>query len=342
MKREMRTNVHLMLILTSLILFSCEKDLRLPSGVRQRIVLLGELVAEDSIYLRAGQSSPVQNGGLLNDQLINGLTISVRDAHGLDWTLTGRADDVSGSEFTLAYSSPAVLQAGAAYQITAVHPELGTAECVVAIPGPFTAAVVDTVSQSYNGDDCLRFNIDIVDPAGKNYYVLEVLQQPYLLEPSFLFNSNWWLISEYGQLYDSLISAGVILQERNDTSFQRTFNRLNFYTADNESETLIDGNNSQLSGRLLLDDIHFSQTTHTSSLLIPRNQLGGQFPGIGLRTLIQVKSISEEYFRYLKVYTQGSSSALFNGSTGSYPAGNISNGVGIVGGVFRRQFVYFF
>jgi hypothetical protein len=322
---------------------SCEKNLELPSTTESKIVLLGEIVANESIYLRAGQSTPVKSGTPPAKGLLQNLTLSVTDGSGNVHTLNGAEDDLSSSEYTLAFSSITTPQPGMRYELTAKHDLLGTATAKLTLPKSFNAVIKDTTNVTFNGEQCIRINTQIADEGEKNYYVLEVLQQPYTVEPSFFFNGSWIKVSDNYTTYDSLVNAGAAIQERMDSFYLRTFTRVNFYLEDEASEHVINGKRNQLAKRLLLNDKTFNGNAHVTSIIVPRGSLSQQFPGIGMRTLVQIKSVTEDYFHFLQAYEQMDPfSGIFNTATPSEVPGNVSNGVGIVGGVFKREFIYHF
>jgi len=313
----------------------------LDAGKKQ-IVLLGELTAGDSVYLRAGQSTAVKTGNTINDELIRDLTVAI-DGAGGRFYLTGTEDDLSYSECTLAFSNASQVQAGNTYTLDANHPSLGKATARIAIPAAFTVTVSDTVSADFHMKSCIQLHVTVDDLPEKNYYVLEVLQQPFTVEPAFLFNGQWFKQSEHWELYDSLFNAGMPPEERMDSFAIRMFTRIPSFSDDDKSEHLLNGKFSEPAKRILLDDKSFNGSRHASTLYIPKDALGMQYPGIGMFTILQVKSVSADYFHYLKAYEQlGIFSGLPDNRSPVRVNGNVQNGVGMVGGVFKRQFRYIF
>lgn len=322
---------------------ACENKLRLPPAGDPKIVLLGELVAGDSIWFRAGQSTPIKSGTGSNNELLQNLGITVQEESGDIITLRAYEDELSASEFTYAFSAANIIAAGKVYEVKASHHKLAGATASVAIPLPFTASVTDTSGTTFRDEDCLKINIAFQDRPEKQYYVLEVLQQPYTVEPSFLFNGSWLRTSDHFETYDSLLNAGIDPQERNDTFTLHMYNRIGFYTDDAASEHLLSGNGNVYARRLLLNDISFNGSTHLTSLIIPRIQFGAQWPGINIQTLVRVKSITEDYFRFLQGYELSDPFMGFSNTANPVRAeGNIKNGVGLIGGVYLQEFAYRF
>lgn len=321
---------------------ACNKQPELPKTGTPKIVLLGELVAEDSIYFRAGQSIPIIAGSTAQRVLIQDLEITVKNQQGTAWILQHKEDELSSSEFTLPYFSNKLIQASGVYNITAVHPKYGTATVMVPVPKPFIA-IADTSNVIYEGEPCLQANISITDlPATGNAYAIEVVQQPYFIEPSFFFNGQWLKQSDHTDLYDSLKQAGATVPERMDRFYARMFNRIMFFTKDAFAEHVKSGKASQEINRAIFEDAGMNGTTINSRIYIPRKNIFASQPGaFGYLTLIQVKSIASDYFNYLKSYQQVDHTLgldeLFNKVQ---ITGNVQNGLGMIGGVFLRQFGY--
>lgn len=326
-----------------LFLGACESRIKLPPAGEPKILMLGEMVAGDSIWFRAGQSIPVKSGTELYSGLLYDLDITIEEESGNIISLREYEDELSASVFTFAFSAANIISSDKTYKIKASHKKLGTATASVQIPQPFTAAVTDTTGITFRDEDCIKINVQFQDEPGKQYYVLEVLQQPYTIEPSFFFDGSWLRVSDHFEIYDSLQNAGVDPQERNDTFSLHMFNRIHFYTDDLVSEHLLNGNGNVQARRLLLNDLSFNGNTHAASLIIPRGNFGQQFPGINMRTLICVKSITAEYFRFLQGYEQSDPFMGFSNTINPIRVdGNVNNGMGMIGGVYLREFVYHF
>lgn len=322
---------------------SCETDLKLPDAGERKIVLLGELVADDSICFRGGQGIPLKNGTKLNFELLRDMKVSVDDQSGTAVTMTGKEDDLSSWLSTLVYSHGNTIQPGTTYDVRALHNALGTATAAVPVPQPFTAVIIDTATVPFLGQACVRFRVRINDlPAAGNFYAVEAVQQQYIQQQYFLYNNQWFLLQDHYSLYDSLQHEGITVDEKMEDTYSRSLIRLNFYTTDAMSEHLLNGNVNIPASRLLLKDNSFNGGSHDAEIFIPRTSIFSGGPGVGFNTIIQVKSISADYFRYLQAYETYD---IFSGGNMTNPSripGNITNGAGIIGGVYRHQFRYSF
>lgn len=322
---------------------SCETDLKLPDTGERKIVLLGELVADDSIYFRGGQSTPLKNGTKLNFDLLQDMKVTVDDRSGTAVTMNGKEDDLASWLSTLVYAHGNKIQPGKTYEVRAEHPSLATAKAEVSVPPPFAAMVTDTATVPFLGMPCVRFRIRINDlPAAGDFYAIEAVQQQYIQQQYFLYNNQWLLLQDHFALYDSLQQEGIPVDEKMEDTYLRSLLRLRFYTTDAMSEHLLSGNVNIPANRLLLKDNSFNGGTHDAEIFIPRESIFSGGPGVGFNTIIQVKSVSAGYFRYLQAYEAYDPFSGSNMTTPSRIPGNITNGVGIIGGVYRHQFRYAF
>lgn len=313
----------------------------LPAEGSPKIVFLGELVAGDSIYLRAAQSNPVIQGGSYTRKPIQGLEMQVQSPEGTVWSLNHEEDDLSQQEFTLPYFYGQLLQASKTYTVKGVHPQFGTAIAVVPVPAAFNATVTDTASDTYGGQPCLKVDFTLQDlPETGNAYAIEVVQQTYFMEPAFLYNGEWLKMSDHLDLYDSLINAGETVDQRLDSFYVRNFNRVPFYTQDAFAEHVKAGRSAEQTVRALFSDAFANGSIINCHVYIPRKNIYPSVPGIyGYKTLVQIKSISADYYTYLHAYSQAAQGLDFDiFSNKVILKGNVTNGLGIVGGVFRRQF----
>jgi hypothetical protein len=321
---------------------SCEKDLQLPATGESKIVLLGELAAGDSIFIRGGQSIPFRSGNSYQTEYLADLKVHISGG-GIEADLYGELDDYAQMEPMLAFHHAHKVQAGSSYRISAQSEGKQEATALIDIPKPFTARISDSMYTNFAGKACMAFDVQIEDVADTNYYVIEVLQQPFTVEPAFFFDGRWWKQSENFDLYDSLLFAGQDIPERIDSFPLNTFFRVSFFTNDHQSTHVQEGNHLDPTGRVLLQDKNFNGSKHISRIFIPLENIVTQEPFSGLQTLILVKSIPEYYYRYLDAYNQIDPSGLSgNNNIPVRLIGNIAGGSGIIGAAYKHTFRFLF
>jgi hypothetical protein len=333
------------LLLLILLANACTKELKLPDiGAKKQVVLLGELIAGDTVHIRGGQSVPLSNGSTLEFETPSGLGVEMSEMGGTSWTLNGYADKWTRSLYTMAFSLPRTIVPGYNYQFSALSTELGKASCNVTVPLPFAAAVLDTQTVLYSGSKLLRAQVQVYDDAGaKNYYVIEAVKKYMSVDGTFTYNSRPCRVSANKQLYDSLKKAGTLPPVSWDTTFRGDAARINIYTDDEATENIKLSNALSLNRRILLTDETFKGQAYTTRVYLDKTYLHATADTNKGQLVILIKSVSPEYFNYLKYYE------MYEPSTGftslSQPVkieGNITGGLGMIGGVYQHQYCYLF
>ncbi len=332
-----------LLLFVLLALGSCTKTLPLPeikSG--NKIVLLGELVTGEPCYIRAGQSAAVtsSNGGPITFEILSNLSVSLNDSTGNTYDMYGQEDDYTQMLYTVPYSIDTPAMEGGVYTVTAIHSKLGTATVKVRIPAQIQAEVVDTASELYATDNTLKVKIRLKDPGNTtNYYVIEALKQVMRIDGYFFYDNNWYAINDDTALYRQLKTTGNAIT-RFDTAYFPGYLRQSIYTADRNSENVIDNGSLTSSRRILIKDNPFNGTNYETTVYVVNEAPDSMIDQRG-QVVIYIKSVSEEYFRFLKSYevflpTLGSSAT-------EQPVkiqGNVQNGYGMIGGVSQVKFSY--
>lgn len=335
----------MLLLLPLLWCSSCEDELDLPDiKASNKIVLLGELIANDSIYLRAGQSIPLSKSSSLTFSLPSGLSVQVTPALNPAINLSSNNDEFANKLHTLPFYNSYVLQPGTVYTVDASQPQMEHAQAAVKIPGPFLATIVDTASVYVNGLSLLRLRVQIFDNGNEaNYYTLEGVKQFLDIDGTFEINSQTYTVSQSKHYYDSLIGAGVPVDVTWDTTKQRTMARVNIYTDDERTENLKVGNAQSASRRILLSDRSINGLIYTTQVYLDKTVFIAGNDSTRGQILFRVRSVSEEYFNYLKGYESFEPSGSFNSIAQPVTIpGNVKGGVGIVGGVYQIQYRYLF
>jgi len=332
-------------LLLAVLLNACTKELKLPDiGAKKQVVLLGELISGDTVHIRGGQSVPLSNGSALTFETPSGLTVEMREMSGAPWTLSGMTDKWTRSLYTLAFSLPHTIVAGYNYQLTASSAALGNASCNVYVPLPFSSQIVDTQTVLYSGSHLLRARVQLSDDGNaKNYYVIEALKRFMSVDGTFTYNSHACRVSDNRQLYDSLKKNGTLPPVTWDTTFRGDAARINIYTDDDATENIKLSNALSLNRRILLTDETFKGQTYTTRVYLDKTLLQAPADSNKGQLVILVKSVSADYFNYLKYYE------MYEPSTGftslSQPVkidGNVDGGLGMVGGVYQHQYCYLF
>jgi hypothetical protein len=321
--------------LLSLSCIACNKELPLPEVGQRKIVLLGELVAGDTILLRAGQSTPFASGS--GHELIKGLQVTIKEAGSAPTSLTERDDPNASTLNTVPFSAPLVLTAGNNYQVTAKHVTLGDVNASVSIPKSFTAKLNSVNSVSNGEDSALQFDIDINDVnAASSNYAIESFTESLYTTAYFQFDGTSFTVVDNQALYDSLKGAGTALTEWTDTTHTGLVYRANLYTTDVQIDNEAAGAGKRYK-RIFLQGKTFNGSAHHIQIFVPKSYATGL--GQLTQTTVYIKSVASNYYEFLKAYEQydGSVAAGSNIPPINLP-GNVHGGLGMIGGVFRIAF----
>jgi hypothetical protein len=326
------------------LLAACKSDLKLPEITPEsRIVLLGELRANDSVFLRAGLSVPVAAGSPMKYLLPDRLSVNMTFPGGSIESLRSFSDSWVSLLHTLPFSSGELVQPGATYSLEASQPGLPSAQCTVKVPLPFKAEIKDTATVWVNGLHLLRVRIEIQDEADQaNYYSIEGIKEFQDVDGRFTWKGEELTVSENRLVYDSLVRAGEAPPVVWDTVKAGNYGRVYIYTDDERAENLKISNLQSASRRILLSDKTINGQHYTTQVYLDKTLFLSTDGPKGPIT-IQVKSVSEDYFTYLKGYEQFEASSDFNAL--SQPVrvnGNVQNGLGVVGGAYVQEFQYLY
>jgi hypothetical protein len=334
---------HIVMLLFSIpLLSSCGRDLPLPEGgVSKKIVLLGELVAGDSVLIRGAETIPIKSGPSLSPSPVSGLTLTLETEAGTLIPLQEGFDYLSYYNLTLPFSNSYVVNAGGRYTMTGVHPQMKEVTANISIPEPFTTVMLEKRPDRMNSDSVLGVKLQISDAnIGDAFYVLEVMRQVADIQAYFTWEGNDYRLEDHRRLYDSLKNEGVPLTERSDTIPAGDFQYVSVYTDDLRSENLSGVSSPRGFKRIFFRGKEIN-TGHITELGIPLRLLREATYDV-TKVIILVKSVAPDYYDFLKRAEQfnPSGSSLTGINYVPVQEGNVKNGLGMVGGVYRQQFSF--
>lgn len=322
---------------------SCKKELPLPDiSTQKKIVLIGEFIAGDTFKLRAGQSIAVSGKEQLSFQLLEGLSLELKDTTGYSYPLSAYQDSFIQMLYTVPFAGKEMVKSGMEYTINANHASLGTATAHIKIPGPIDAAVTDTAFTMYSNNGTLRIRITINDPGNAvNYYVIEAVKQVMDIQGYFYYNGIWHSLQTESSLYDFLRSSGNNPATKFDTVFQNKYVRQPVYTSDINSDNVTDNGANTAAKRILLKDLNFNGSTYNTNVYVGEDNSGIPFDSTMGRVFVYIKSVSPDYFKFLKSYeTYDPMSGYTSLEQPVKIEGNVINGLGMIGGVSQVTYTY--
>lgn len=288
---------------------ACKKDPNQDQPVDNKLVILAEISAGDSLKIPVSKTMQVGSGGIITFEKVNSASVKLARQDGRSWTLRlNTSIDYAGNPASI-YTAPQKPRHNMTYSLQVQDPLSGTVTAEATVPPPIHVRSVDTATEVHNGVPMLRFSFTLVDsPGAQHFFVFEAVKE---------------LLTE-------------------DTVTTNYFIRLAVHTDD------VNVGNAQFSSldspfrRIFLPGGVFNGSYKTSFLIDRKYFIGDQDLALG-RVLIQVKSVTADLYHYLFWYEKYRSDIGAIPLVQLYsPPGNIVNGVGIFGASSKRQWTYYF
>lgn len=326
-----------------LFLISCKKE---SQNIESKIFVLSEITAGDSAIIPLGKTIKVGNGETIAFEKLTAASVQISEENSTSINLhwNNSADFLSNP--VSIYTHPNIFKATKIYSLQINQQGLPAATATTHIPAAFSVRNVDAKDKEFNGKEVLQFSFSINDAASeKNYYLFEAVKQLVLLDEYFYWQGVKYdyNTSEGKQMYDQVSNNNTITILK-DTVPTNQYLRLNLYTSDLNTE------NEEFSGsldssfhRIFLTDSLFNGASYSTSFTIDKSYFQASAPNQKGRVLIRVKSVSKDLFDYLSLYEKYRSEfGILPPQNLSSPTGNIQNGIGVFGGSYKNEWVFYY
>lgn len=332
-----------LLLLLTLLISSCKKNFSSDQFEDDKLVVLAEITANDTVKIPIGKTIKVDNGSLIRFEKVNDATVTLTETNTMSWVLTPNYAPQYASNPTSMFTNRKRFKANTSYMIEINHPTLGLVKASTHIPTFPRLLAVDTGSTIFNTLPVFAANISWKDSADhEEYYIIEAVKE-------LIRNNHFYFYQGRRYSYDTPEGKEFYGQIKNtpgvrlltDTVSLGKYTRLNVYTQDDLSENARIDKLSNPFRRIFFTDESIDGSVHTSTVYIDKfffvdpKQKG--------RIRLELKSVSKELYNYLKLYEK------YKTDFGSVPTtqlvsptGNIENGLGIFGGSAKRERVYYF
>jgi hypothetical protein len=324
---------------------SCKKSFSSNQFEDDKLVVLAEIIAIDSVKIPIGKTIKAGNGALIRFEKVNDATVTLTEQNNQTWILQPNYSPQYYSNPTTLFTNRKRFKSNTSYSIEIKHPTLGVVKASTHIPAIPKLISIDTAFTTFQHKEVLKATITWQDMADKeDVYVIEALKELVRQERYFYY---------MGVRYSYETPAGNALyhQVKNhpnvrllkDTIPLNKFIRLDVFTQDNNSENAKIDNLSNPFRRIFLPDKAFNGQAYTTQVYIDRQFfIGATAPQKG-RVRIQLKSASREMYNYLLQYEKYKTDfGTVPANQLISPAGNIQNGLGIFGGSARRERILYF
>ena len=328
-----------------LALSSCKKNYSSSELEDDKLVILAEITAGDSVRIPVGKTVKAGGGSIIRFEKVNNVSVILKQDTLKEWPLQLNWSVMYSSNPTTMFTSRRRLRYNTTYSVEVRHPELGVAKATTHIPPPPRMSWSDTVSTAYNGKKVLALSLSWQDaPDRDNYYIIEAVKEPVGVMRSFRYRGvKFDYDSPQGKILYEQISSQPGVKLYCDTIPTGHFTRLSIYTDDAHSEnTKIDKLTNPFR-RIFFAGSIFNRGRHDTKIYIDPTYFvasAGQPKG---RVRIQFKWASKELYDYLFSYEKYKTSfGTVPANQLISPAGNVTHGLGIFGGSSRRERIFYF
>ncbi|MEO6915367.1 MAG: DUF4249 family protein [Chitinophagaceae bacterium] len=325
---------------------SCKKSFSSSQFVEDKLVILSEISANDSIKVPVGKSIRVGNGNLIRFDKVNDARVQLKEATGTAFMLRVNYSSQYASNPSSIYSSRRRLRANTTYSIEVQHPILGTVTATTHIPPIPRLTMTDTVQVQYKGRRVLQVTINLEGPFDQNsLFVFEGLKELMELRRYFFHNNlRYSYETAQGKAFYSQISHNQYVPIYTDTVSQNKFIRLNLYTEDIHTENARIDNLDNPFRRIFLSEIPAGSASYQIRIFVdPQFFVSTDATQKG-RVRIQAKLVSKELYDYFLVYEKYKTDfGIVPSGQLISPTGNIlGNGLGVFGGSAKRERIFYF
>ncbi len=325
--------------------FGCRKQGSPGNFIDDRLVVLAEVTAGDSIEIPVGKTIRAGSGALIGFQKVNDATVILTETNRPSWMLQPNWSAQYSANPTTVFTSRRRFQADSTYTLEVRHPALGTATASTHIPLAPRVLSIDTATEMHEGKPVLAATVNWQDAgSGDHYYVVEALKELLRINTFFYYQGmRYSFDTQEGKILYERVKSTPAVQLLRDTVSLNKFLRLYLYTRDGAAANgRIDDLSNPFRRIFFAPDVagiraHSTRVYIDSQFFVSAD---GKQKG---RVLLQLKSASRELYDYLFSYEQYKTEfGTLTTTQLSSPAGNISNGVGIFGGSAKRQQVFYF
>lgn len=330
-------------LLLAITFSSCKKNFSSDQFEDDKLVVLAEITASDSVKIPIGKTIKVENGNLIRFEKVNDATVTLTETNTSSWVLQPNYSPQYANNPTSMFTNKKRFKANTSYMIEINHPTLGLVKASTHIPILPKLLTVDTASTQFNDKDVFAATIRWKDSLDyEEFYLIEAVKELVKNNHFFFYQGkrHSYDTPEGKELYAQIKSTpGVKLLT--DTVGLGKYVRLNLFTKDDLSENARIDKLTNPFRRIFFSDKSFNGSIYSTRVYIDKLFLVD--PQQKGRIRLMLKSVSKDLYDYLMLYEK------YKTDFGSVPtqqlvspSGNIQNGLGIFGGSAKREKIYYF
>lgn len=340
-----RVLVSVSFFLLYILVLSCKKEVRTTNAGKNKIVVLAEITAGDSAMIPVGTSARVGNGEVIAFEKLTNASVSISSSINGTSPLAWSNSAEFANNPTAIYTYSDQFKASQTYSLAISHPGFDLLTATTQIPAPFSVQDIEFNEGGINGRDVLKLNFTISDAAEeKNYYMFEAVKQLVSVQQYFIWQGiRYDYNTAYGKEVYDVASDQENVEIIRDTILTNKFIRLNVFTSDPKTENEGFLTNDSSYHRIFLTDSLFNGSNYLTSFSVDKTYFEAGSPEQNGRVLVRVKSINKELFDYLTSYEKYRSEfGVVPPANLASPAGNINNGLGVFGGSYKKEWIFYY
>lgn len=336
----------LLVLLLPVIMASCKKNFSSDQFIDDKLVVLAEITAGDSIKIPIGKTIKVGGGGIIRFEKVNDVSVVFTEEKSSSILLQPNWSSQFATNPTTMFTNRRRLKSNTTYSILIKHPTLGVVEASTHIPQLPKVTTIDTSSQVYKGIPLLAADIAWADDTNnKNFYIIEAVKELLTVRRYFFYQGRRYDYDTPNgkNLFNQLMNTTTPAHLYRDTVSQNKFLRINLYTADANTDNTDISSLDNPFRRIFLPDRSFSGLSYSTRVYIDPQFFESADPKQKGRIRLEVKCASKELYDYLLLYERYKTDFGFVPANQlPSPTGNISNGLGIFGGSSKKEKIFYF
>jgi hypothetical protein len=330
-------------LLLPVFFISCKKNFSSDQFTDDKLVVLAEITAGDTIKIPIGKTIKVGGGGIIRFEKVNDASVVFTEERAQSLILQPNWSSQFTANPTTMFTNRRRLKSNTTYSILIKHPTLGIVEASTHIPSLPKVSLIDTAYDTYYGKNLLAADITWQDDTNsENFYIIEAVKELLTLRRYFFYQ---------GKRYDYDSPKGYALHVQlnsmphiyRDTVSQNKFLHVQIFTGDNKTDNSTISTLDNPFRRIFLPDRSFQGLSYQTRVYMDPQFFTAADPKQKGRIRLQVKNASRELYDYLFLYEKYKTDFGFVPANQlPSPTGNISNGLGIFGGSSRKERIFYF
>jgi hypothetical protein len=334
----------LLLLLAPLLMISCKKNFSSDQFIDDKLVVLAEITAGDSVKIPIGKTIKVGGGGIIRFEKVNDASVVLTENKTYSIILQPNWSQQFIANPTTVFTNKRRFRINTTYSIEIKHPTLGVVTGTTYIPALPKVTFIDTSYETYAGKNMLAADITWQDDTNiENFYIIEAVKELLTIRRYFIYKGKRYDYDtpQGNTLFGQVSSTGVRLLR--DTIPQNKYLRINLYTDDAKTDNTSISPLDNPFRRIFLPDHAFQGQSYKTRVYIDPQFFTATDPTQKGRIKLEIKCASKELYDYLLLYERYKTDfGYIPANQLPSPTGNVQNGLGVFGGSSKKERIFYF